>query len=162
MYSKELRMRAIELYIKYEKSPADVIRELGYPDRKMLGKWYKMYLEEQETGVPYEKRYAKVPRFSQEEQEAAARHYLEHGRNYSRTVRALGYPNRETLRLWCKELVPDMCKKRSDVIRYVHGQKEETTGTFRSRETNDKEAIRMVSHKRKPLLPDKEAQKHYV
>jgi hypothetical protein len=27
-------MRAIELYIKYEKSLADVIRELGYPDRK--------------------------------------------------------------------------------------------------------------------------------
>ena len=55
MYSREKRMRAIELYIKYEKSPADVIRELGYPDRKMLGKWYKMYLEEQETGVPYKK-----------------------------------------------------------------------------------------------------------
>jgi len=79
---KELRMRAIELYIKYEKSPADVIRKLGYPDRKMLGKWYKMYLEKQETGVPYEKRYAKVPSFSQEEQEAAVRHYLKHGRNF--------------------------------------------------------------------------------
>jgi len=76
MYSRELRMRAIELYIKYEKSPADVIRELGYPDRKMLGKWYKMYLEKQETGVPYEKRFAKLPSFSQEEQEAAVRHYL--------------------------------------------------------------------------------------
>jgi len=72
------RMRAIELYIKYKKSPADVIRELGYPDPKMLGKWYKMYLEKQETEVPYEKRYAKVPRFSQEEQEAAVRHYLKH------------------------------------------------------------------------------------
>lgn len=41
-----------------------------------LGKWYKMYFEKQETGVPYEKRYAKVPSFSQEEQEAAVRHYL--------------------------------------------------------------------------------------
>ena len=82
MYSKELRMRAIELYIKYEKSPADVIRKLGYPDRKMLGKWYKMYLEKQETGVPYEKRHAKVPSFSQEKHKAAVRHYLEHGRNF--------------------------------------------------------------------------------
>jgi len=54
-------MRAIELYIKYEKSPADVIRELGYPDRKMLGKWYKMYLEKQETGVPYEKKVCEGP-----------------------------------------------------------------------------------------------------
>jgi len=74
----------------------------------------------------------------------------------------LGYPNRETLRLWCNELVPDRCRKRSGSVRYVHGQKAETTGTFRSRETNDKEAIRMVSHKGKPLLPDKEAQKRYV
>lgn len=31
MYSREKRMRAIELYIKYEKSPDDVIRKLGYP-----------------------------------------------------------------------------------------------------------------------------------
>lgn len=61
MYSKELRMRAIELYIKYEKSPGDVIRELGYPDRKMLCKWYKMYLEKQESGVPYEKGMRRSP-----------------------------------------------------------------------------------------------------
>jgi transposase-like protein len=32
-------MRAIELYIQYEKSAADVIRELGYPDRKTLRVW---------------------------------------------------------------------------------------------------------------------------
>ncbi|WP_009202270.1 hypothetical protein [Acetomicrobium hydrogeniformans] len=76
MYSKELRMWAIELYIKYGKSPADVIRKLGYPDRKMLGKWYKIYLEKQETGVPYEKRYAKVPSFLQEKHKTAVRHYL--------------------------------------------------------------------------------------
>lgn len=31
MYSYEDRMRAVELYIKYEHSAADVIRELGYP-----------------------------------------------------------------------------------------------------------------------------------
>ncbi|HOI82649.1 MAG TPA: IS3 family transposase [Synergistales bacterium] len=158
MYSREKRMRAIELYIKYEKSPADVIRELGYPDRKMLRVWYRMYLVEQETGVPYEKRYTKVPRFSQAEQEAAVRHYLEHGRNFSRTVRALGYPNRETLRAWCNELVPDKCKKRSGGIRYPHGQKAETTAASPIRETSEEESIRVVSHKRNPMLPDKEAQ----
>ena len=51
MYSREKRMKAIELYIKYGKSIADVIRELGYPDRKTLPKWYRMYLEEQKTGI---------------------------------------------------------------------------------------------------------------
>jgi hypothetical protein len=29
-------MRAIEIYVTYEKGAADVIRELGYPDRKTL------------------------------------------------------------------------------------------------------------------------------
>ena len=51
MYSIEKRMKAIELYIKYDRCAADVIRKLGYPDRKTLRNWYKAYLEEQETGV---------------------------------------------------------------------------------------------------------------
>ncbi len=36
MYSREKRLKAVELYIKYDKSAADVIRELGYPDRHTL------------------------------------------------------------------------------------------------------------------------------
>lgn len=38
MYSREKRMKAIELYIKYGKSTADVIRVLGYPDRNTYRK----------------------------------------------------------------------------------------------------------------------------
>jgi len=94
-------MRAIELYIKYEKSPANVIRELGYPDRKSWTSGIRCTLKNRKPEYPMKKRYAKVPGFSQEDQEAAVRHYLEHGRNFSRTVRLLGYPNRKTLRLWC-------------------------------------------------------------
>ena len=30
-YSKEQRDRAVDLYVKYERCAADVIRELGYP-----------------------------------------------------------------------------------------------------------------------------------
>jgi hypothetical protein len=51
IYSIEKRVKAIELYIKYDRCAADVIRELGYPDRKTLRNRYKAYLEEQETGV---------------------------------------------------------------------------------------------------------------
>ena len=43
MYSREERMRAVELYIKYDKSAADAICELGYPDRHTLRSWYKFY-----------------------------------------------------------------------------------------------------------------------
>jgi len=51
MYSREKRMKAIKLYIKYDKGTADVIRELGYPNPKSLRAWFKVYLKEQETGV---------------------------------------------------------------------------------------------------------------
>jgi hypothetical protein len=33
MYSREDRMKAIKLYMKYDKCAADAIRELVYPDR---------------------------------------------------------------------------------------------------------------------------------
>lgn len=39
MYSREKRMKAIVLYIKYDKSIADVVRELGYPYPNSLPKW---------------------------------------------------------------------------------------------------------------------------
>jgi hypothetical protein len=42
-------MRAIEL--KYDKSVDSVIRELGDPYRKVLPRWYKNYLKEQENGI---------------------------------------------------------------------------------------------------------------
>ena len=43
MYSREQRVKAIALYIKYDKSIADVIRELGYPSTNLLPRWYKAY-----------------------------------------------------------------------------------------------------------------------
>lgn len=37
-------MKAVELYIKYNLSAATV-RDFGYPNRKMLARWYKEYKE---------------------------------------------------------------------------------------------------------------------
>ena len=51
-YSREQRDRAVDLYIKYEHSAADTIRELGYPSRGALWMWYKDRLEEERTGIP--------------------------------------------------------------------------------------------------------------
>ena len=44
MYSLEDRIKAVKLYIKYGKSAAAVIRELGYPNRHSLASWYKEYV----------------------------------------------------------------------------------------------------------------------
>lgn len=73
MYSREERMQAIELYIKYDKCAADVVHELGYPDRKMLPRWYEAYLKEQETGVLWE-RYARRSKYSWEQKLTAVEH----------------------------------------------------------------------------------------
>ncbi len=40
-YSRQQRERAVDLYIKYEHSAADVIHELGYPSRTILYVWYR-------------------------------------------------------------------------------------------------------------------------
>ena len=55
MYSYEDRIRAVKLYIKYDFSVADTIRELGYPTHKALIKWYKEYKEKGDLHVGYEK-----------------------------------------------------------------------------------------------------------
>ena len=85
-------MRAIELYIKYDKCAADVIHELGYPNPKSLKSWYWEYLEEQRTGVIVDPALRRK-KYTLEQKQAAVDYYLEHGRNFSWTVRAMGYPN---------------------------------------------------------------------
>ena len=132
MYSREERMRAVELYIKYDKSAADAIRELGYPDRHTLRSWYGFYLREQETGIIRDG-YTRASKFTEEQKQAAVRYYLTHGLSYSRTSRALGYPNRETLRQWSRELAPERRKKRSGGLQYTKEQKREAVAALCTR-----------------------------
>jgi len=132
MYSREERMKAIELYIKYDKCTADVVRELGYPSPNALPKWYKAYLKEQETGVLWE-RYTRTSKYSYKQKRTAVEHYLEHGRNLSRTIRALGYPSKDTLRLWCDEFAPGTRKKRVGGIQYSREHKKDAVIALCSR-----------------------------
>lgn len=120
MYSKEDREKAIMLYIKYDKSAAAVIRELGYPDRKTLACWYKEYIRTGDLSKPYSRR----SKYSLEQKNAAVKYYLEHGRNFSRTIKALGFPSREVLREWVREMVPDYQKNVLVVIEKKFTQEE--------------------------------------
>ena len=105
MYSREERLKVIELYLKYNKSTSDVINKLGYPDPKSLRKWYKDYLMEKETGI--ERNLNKcMQKYSYEQKKVAIDHFYEHGCNISRTVSMIGYPSRATLRNWCEQLTP--------------------------------------------------------
>ena len=111
-YSKEQRDRAVDLYIKYERCAADVIRELGYPSRGSLWMWHKDRLEEERTGVP-SRRGERYRRYTDGQKQAAVDHYLEYGRRPGRTMRMLGYPkSKELLMAWIDELAPGQRKLR--------------------------------------------------
>ena len=102
MYSYADRIKAVKLYIKYDLSATDTVRELGYPSRKMLVQWYQEY---QETGELHD-RYIKQSAYTAAHKQAAVGYYLEHGCSINRTIRALGYPKRHTLPKWVDELAP--------------------------------------------------------
>lgn len=44
MYTREDKLKAVELFIKYDFSPQSVINELGYPCRGSLYNWHREYL----------------------------------------------------------------------------------------------------------------------
>jgi putative transposase len=133
MYSYEDRMRAVKLYIKYDLCAADTVRELGYPNRKMLVRWYKEY---KETGDLH-KKFIKRQKYTSEQMKAAVDYYLEHGRNISRTVRKLGYPSRDELAEWIDELAPGTRKariKRGTMVQFSKEQKKEAVIELCTRE----------------------------
>lgn len=132
MYPSKKRKRAIELLIKYDYSIASVIAELGYPSRATLKLWRKQYLLEQVTG-PIRKRARKNPKYTSEQQQAAINYYLEHGRSLMRTIRVLGYPNRETLRLWCTAFGLRKRKQKRSVAQFTAEQKQEAVMALCSR-----------------------------
>jgi putative transposase len=95
-------MRAVLLYIKYDRRAAATVRDLGYPTTKTLKKWYREYVAQGDLQVTKTRK----GKFTSDEARVAVDYYLEHGRCISATVRALGYPSRETLRQWIQERCP--------------------------------------------------------
>ena len=94
MYSYEDRLRAVKLYIKLDKRVGLTLRQLGYPTKNALKHWHLEY--EQRLGLAV--CYARRPKYSRAQKELAVEHYLEHGRCFSATIKALGYPSRTLLR----------------------------------------------------------------
>ena len=107
MYSYEDRIRAVELYIKLGKRLRTTIRQLGYPTKNALKGWHREYEQRLDLPVGYA---GWAPKFSQMQKEAAVEHYLTHDRCVAATVRALGYPCRDTLVAWVREALPEARK----------------------------------------------------
>ena len=97
-------MKAVLLYIKYDRGAAATVRDLGYPTPRTLKSWYREYIS---TGELHGAK-IRTSRFTAEQERLAVDYYLEHGHRISATIRALGYPGRETLRQWIHERCPDV------------------------------------------------------
>jgi transposase-like protein len=76
---------------------------LGYPTKNRLIGWYREYVATQGLRAGYRSSRSK---FTEEQKQAAVRHYLDHGRCIAFTLRQLGYPGRATLTTWIDELHP--------------------------------------------------------
>ena len=107
MYSYEERLRAVELYLKLGKRIKAVIRQLGYPTKNSLKTWYEEFQESGDLQASYVR---SKPKYSDEQKSAAIEHYINHGRRFSFTVKALGYPCRGTLTEWVCERHPEIRK----------------------------------------------------
>ena len=124
MYTKEQRIKALKLYIKYGLKAAPVIHELGYPDRKSLPIWYKQYLK---TSSYYNHKLRRS-KYSEEDRKKAIEFYLTHGRNIAFTIRELGYPCKQILRRWVSEDVKDHISsplKGKHFVKYSQEKKKE-------------------------------------
>ena len=150
MYSYEERIKAVQLYIKFDKSAASVINELGYPkNTKSIKYWYEEYIA---NGDLHQEQ-VNDRRYTQDQRDAAVKHYLEHGKCLSRTVRAMGYPSRNLLSEWISEDVPEYkrpCKKGSSSVHLSQSQKEQAvidlcTRTGSAREVAEKYGVQSQS-----------------
>ena len=106
MYTYEQRMAAVKLYIKYYHKASAVIRELGYPDRHMLVKWFEEY---ESTGDLHQKS-LRSEKYTEDQKQTALQFYQEHGRSITLTVNMLGYPGKTTFKRWLNEVFPDRKK----------------------------------------------------
>ena len=108
MYSYEDRIRAVKLYIKLGKRTGATIRQLGYPTKNALKSWHRGFEQGHDLPAGY---VLSRPKYSDEQKEVAVQHYLNHDRCLAGTLKALGYPCRDTLSAWVYELHPETRKR---------------------------------------------------
>ena len=151
MYSYEERIKAVQLYIQYDKSAASVIHELGYPkDSKSIVLWYKEYIKSGDLHRDFKTE----SKYTEEQRRIAVTHFVDHGKCYNRTIRALGYPSRPLLAQWVKEDVPDInlpCRRSSSSVNLSQSQKEEAVIDLCSRNGSAQEIAERYGVRRESL-----------
>lgn len=110
MYSYEQKCKAIDTYFRFDRSIADTVAELGYPNRHTLYLWVQDY---EKHGEVRHCKQASDPKYTEEKKRSAVDYYLSHGKSLARTMRAMGCPgSREYLCAWIDECAPGQRKVR--------------------------------------------------
>ena len=158
MYSYEDKMKALELYLMYDRSAAAAINELGYPNRHTLRLWYMEFAENGDLSRGHHRRYDDF------QKRAAVDHFFDHGQCLARTVRQLGYPkSKELLASWVDELEPGRRRRRAKAGSFTDDQKREAVIALASRKAPAQEmadavgVTRAVLYKWKNQLLGEEA-----
>jgi putative transposase len=108
MYSYEDRIRAVEHYIKLGKRMRATIRQLGYPTKNSLKCWHREFERQLDLPSGYVRG---KPKYSNQQKRLAVDHYLNFGQCIAATLKAIGYPCRETFSAWLNELAPGRQEK---------------------------------------------------
>lgn len=104
MYSYEERLQAVQLYLKLGKRCRATIRQLGYATKNSLKAWHAEFERCGDLQAGYVR---SKPKYTDEQKSLAVEHWASHGRCFSFTLKALGYPSRQTLIEWVRERYPE-------------------------------------------------------
>ena len=132
-------MRAIEFYLRYDRSAAAAINELGYPNRHTLRPWHMALAKNGDLSRGRHRRYDDL------QKRAAVDRFFNHGQCLARTVRQLGYPkSKELLASWVDELEPGRRRRRAKAGSFTDDQKREAVIALASRKASAQEAADAV------------------
>src|SRR5690554_610683 len=99
MYTPEEKKKAVQLYIQYNKQLRKTVRTLGYPSPNALRQRYADY----KNGTEFKDTFSRKPKYNKEQKTNALNYYINHGKNISKTIAALGYASRCVLKTWISE-----------------------------------------------------------
>ena len=105
MYSYEDRLYAVKLYLKLGRRLKATLLQLGYANRASLKEWCAEFEQTQDLRQGYRIRRGN---YTPEQKHYAVAYYAEHGCKLLQTIRDIGYPCAESLRLWIREFRPDL------------------------------------------------------
>ena len=103
-YTPEQKMFAIKYYLENGNNASRTIRDIGYPSLVLLRKWLSEDVPS--TVMKAVEKSRKVVRYTEEQKKYAVEYYINHDRNLSYTVQALGYPSAPALSKWVSRYSP--------------------------------------------------------